>query len=46
MYQTLSEDFIREFKDRVSWYWISEHQILSEDFIKKFKDKVEWELYS
>ena len=39
----LSEDFIREFKDKVDWYWISIRQTLSEPFIKEFKDKVDWE---
>ena len=40
--QTLSEDFIREFKDKVSWYYITQYQTLSEDFIREFKDKVIW----
>lgn len=40
--QTLSEDFIREFKDQVSWNWICEKQNLSEDFIREFRDKVNW----
>lgn len=41
-YQTLSEEFIREFKDRVNWNYISHVQILSEDFIREFKDRVDW----
>ena len=32
----MSEDFIREFKDQVNWYYISIHQKLSEDFIREF----------
>jgi hypothetical protein len=40
---TLSKDFIREFKDKVDWYYISRHQKLSEDFIREFKDKIDWE---
>ncbi|CCU55591.1 tryptophan repeat gene family [Choristoneura biennis entomopoxvirus] len=40
--QKLSEDFIREFKDKVDWYNISIHQKLSEDFIREFKYKVNW----
>ena len=40
--QSLSEDFIREFKDYVDWLWISSCQKLSEDFIREFKDKVDW----
>ncbi len=41
-YQTLSEDFIREFHEEVHWYYISAKQKLSEGFIKEFKDKVHW----
>ena len=40
--QTLSEDFIREFKDKVNWDYISAFQSLSEEFIEKMKDKVNW----
>jgi len=39
----LSEDFIREFKDKVNWDKISQHQTLSEDFIREFQDKVNWD---
>ena len=42
----LTEDFIREFKDKVSWTYISINQKLSEDFIREFKDKVDWEYIS
>ena len=38
----LSEDFIREFQDKVDWLYISRFQTLSEDFIREFKDKVWW----
>ena len=38
----LSEDFIREFKDKVNWKYISEYQKLSEKFIREFKWKVDW----
>ena len=38
--QKLSEDFIREFKDKVDWDYISYYQKLSQDFIREFKDKV------
>src|SRR5690606_37928977 len=41
-FQTLSEDFIREFKDDVNWYYISGYQTLSEDFIREFKNDVDW----
>ena len=40
--QKLSEDFIREFKDKVKWVEISYNQKLSEDFIREFKDKLDW----
>ena len=39
---TLSEEFIREFKDYVDWYFISSFQNLSEDFIREFKNYVTW----
>jgi hypothetical protein len=40
--QKLSEDFIREFKDKVYWDGISIYQELSEDFIREFKDEIYW----
>ena len=39
-HQTLSEDFIREFKDKLDWGEICRNQKLSEDFIKEFKNKI------
>ena len=42
----LSEDFIREFKDKVYWSSISVYQKLSEDFIREFKDEVSWDYIS
>jgi hypothetical protein len=41
-YQKLSEDFIRQFQDKVHWRGISCHQKLSEEFIRQFKNKVDW----
>ena len=41
-YQRLSENFIKEFKDKVDWDNISAYQHLSEDFIREFKDNVSW----
>jgi len=41
-YNYLSEEFIKEFKDEVIWFYISCSQKLSEDFIREFKDKVNW----
>lgn len=42
----LSEDFIREYSDKVDWERISWSQILSEDFIREFSHKVHWDLIS
>ena len=39
--QTLSENFIREFADKVNWYSISKYQILSESFIREFADRLD-----
>ena len=44
--KNLSEDFIREFKDKVFWYFISKYQTLTEDFIREFKHKVYWSCIS
>lgn len=38
----LTEDFIREFHDKVNWEYISKCQKLSENFIREFHDKVDW----
>ena len=38
----LSEDFIREFKDKLNWKYVSRYQILSEDFMREFKDRMNW----
>jgi hypothetical protein len=38
----LTEDFIREFSDKVDWDWISYSQNLSENFVREFQDKVNW----
>lgn len=45
-YHRLSEDFIREFKDKLYWPAISACQVLSEDFISEFKDRVSWSAIS
>ena len=37
-----SEDFIREFQDKVYWEGVSSIPNLSEDFIREFQDKVYW----
>jgi len=41
--QPLSEEFIREFQDKVHWGGISCHQTLSENFMDEFEDKIWWE---
>ena len=40
--ESLTEDFIQEFKDKVDWTCISRYPHLSEDFIRKFADRVDW----
>ena len=40
------QEFIREFKDKVDWRWISYNQTLSETFIREFKEQVYWEWIS
>jgi len=42
IYKYLSEEFIKEFKDKVYWRYISYYQKLSEEFIREFIDKVDW----
>jgi len=39
-HEQLSENFIREFKDKVLWNIISFRQNLSDDFIREFKYKL------
>lgn len=39
----LSEEFIKEFQDKVDWDMISKFQKLSNNFIKEFKDKLHLE---
>jgi len=49
IYQIISEDFIREFQDKVHWDSISWCQTLSEDFIREFhsgRNKVNWDWIS
>jgi len=42
----LSDDFIREFKTKVDWSWISTHLPLNENFIEEFQDFIDWEAIS
>jgi len=41
-YQSLSEEFIEKYKNKVDWFYISKYQSLSEEFIEKHEDKVDW----
>ena len=36
----LTEDFIREFKDYVDWWYVSKYQKLSEEFKEEFKKEL------
>lgn len=38
----LSENFIKEFKNKICWPVVSMCQTLSEDFIREFQDQVNW----
>ena len=42
----LTEEFIREFADRVHWDCISIYQYLSEKFIREFANEVDWNYIS
>ena len=42
----LTEEYIREFQDKVDWKSISWRQKLSEEFIREFQDKVYWKYIS
>lgn len=39
----LSEDFIREHADEISWVGVSHTQRLSEGFIREFADRLDWD---
>lgn len=42
----LSEDFMREFKNKLDWYNLSIYQSFSESFIEEFKRRVNWDFIS
>src|SRR5574344_458613 len=42
-FQTLSEEFINKYIDKVIWDYISIYQTLSESFIEKHYDNVDWD---
>lgn len=41
-HEKLSKDFIREFKDKINWLYVSIHQDLSENLIEEFYYDVSW----
>jgi len=41
--EKLSEDFIREFQDKLDWWWISNSQVMSENLMRSLQDKINWE---
>jgi hypothetical protein len=38
----LSDNFIRTFKQKLDWKWITAHQPLNENFIEEFQSYVDW----
>ena len=40
--QDLSEQFMRDFKDKLDWGWVSRWQNLTESFMREMKDYVKW----
>jgi len=42
----LSDDFIRDFQDKLNWSWITANHPLKENFIEEFKDFVDWDAVS
>ena len=42
----MSEDFIREFEDRLDWNWISEYQDIGDKFANEFRSRIDWKLYT
>lgn len=41
-YGILTDEFIRIFKKKLDWGWVSTKKRLSENFIRKYKDYVDW----
>lgn len=41
-YSNLSEEFMREFKDKLNWSNACIMQVMSDDFIIEMKDYVDW----
>jgi hypothetical protein len=41
----LSDNFIRDFKKKLDWKWISTHQSLNENLIREFQNFIDWRRY-
>ena len=41
-YNRFTEDFLREFQDKVLWGYVSRYQQLSESFMEEFEDDIDW----
>ena len=42
-YHQLTEDFMRQYKNKLDWNFISSYQVLSPEFIEEFKNKLNME---
>lgn len=40
----LSDDFIRDFHEKLNWVCVCKHQSISEDIIREFQDEIGWEI--
>ena len=41
-FMELSEDFMREYSNKLNWMYISMNQKLSIQFLKDYQDKIDW----
>lgn len=41
-YEQISEEFIREWNDKLNWMLLSFHYTFSYEFLREFKDKLDW----
>lgn len=42
----LPENFIRDFKEKLRWTWVSTYNQLYEEFIEEFQEYVNWSIIS
>ena len=42
----LDDDFIREFADKLDWFWLSCKQKLSKDIAREFSDRIVWRIFN